>query len=165
MIYLGNYADWIQQEWIDHLMNTTGYPRPGNKQPENAFEENQNSTANNIGYKNSVYWYKFTPENFPFDVTPPIDVKPNLWWFVKMQPGNLIPLHIDQDVEAGKKTTLYWMSLTDQEDGHIFLCKNKMLTGYKKGNLYKLEHANDIHGSCNIGYTTRLIFNFTTYED
>lgn len=161
MIYLGNYADWIRPEWVDYLMNNTGYPRPGNKILENSFEENQNQSVANNGYAEQVYWYKFTPENFPFDLTPPFG-KAKLWWFVKLLPGNLIPLHRDQEEEVGNQTNLYWMSLADYEPGHMFVCKDELLTNYKKGDLYQLDHANDLHGSCNIGFTPRIIFNFTT---
>lgn len=161
MIYLGNYADWIQPEWVDYLMNHTGYPRPGSKVLENSFEVNQNQAIDNSGYVEQVYWYKFTPENFPFDLKPPFG-EARLWWFVKLLPGNLIPLHRDQDEEVGNRTTLYWMSLVDYEPGHLFVCKDTLLTNYKKGDLFKLEHANDLHGSCNIGFSPRIIFNFTT---
>lgn len=163
MIFMGNYADWLKPEWIDYLLNNSGFPRPGTKKLENSFEEQQNSYVNNNGYEETVYWYKFTPENFPFELTPPFG-QAKLWWFVKLLPGNLIPLHTDQDEETGNRTTLYWMSLTDYEPGHLFVCKDQLHTGYKKGDLFKLEHANDLHGSCNIGFTPRIIFNFTTEQ-
>lgn len=165
MKYLGNYADWIKPEWVEYLLNNTGFPRPENKRLENDFEQEQNSAIANQGYTNSVYWYKFTPENFPFDITMPTGEKPDVWWFVKMLPGNLIPMHIDQDIEIGKHTNLHWMSLSDYVPGHVFVCNDKLHTGYKKGDLYVLDDANDLHGSCNIGFTPRIIFNFTTYKE
>ena len=35
MKYIGNYADWIKPEWVDHLLHSTGFPRPENKILEN----------------------------------------------------------------------------------------------------------------------------------
>lgn len=165
MKYIGNYAEWIKPEWEEYLLKNEGFPRPENKILENQFEEEQNSKIENLGYKNSVYWYKFTPDNFPFDITMPTGEKPLLWWFVKMLPGNLIPMHIDQEIETGKHTNLYWLSLNDYEQGHVFVCNDKLHTGYKKGDLYMLDDANLLHGSCNIGFSPRLIFNFTTYKE
>lgn len=164
MKYLGNYADWIKPEWVEYLLANTGYPRPGDKVLENTFEEDQNSSIANSGYENRTYWYKFTPDNFPFDIKMPLDVKPQLWWFVKLQPGNIIPLHTDQEEEIGKRTTLYWMSLIDYEPGHVFISKDELLIDYKKGDLFVFEDANELHGSCNMGFTPRLIFNFTTWN-
>jgi hypothetical protein len=164
MKYIGNYAEWIRPEWVDYLMNNTGFERPGSKVLENEFEAEQNNAVSNNGYANDVYWYKFTPENFPFDVTLPIEGTPKIWWFVKMVPGNLIPMHIDQDIETGKRTKLYWMSLVDYAPGHLIVCKDQLLVNYKKGDLYMFDDANDLHGSCNIGFSPRLIFNFTFEE-
>jgi hypothetical protein len=164
MEYIGNYSDWIQPEWVDYLLTDPGYPRPGDKVLENSFEESQNNSVANHGYEQRVYWHKFIPENFPFDITMPTGEQPILWWFVKLLPGNLIPMHTDQEEEIGNQTNLYWMSLTDYEPGHIFVCKDQLLTNYKKGDLFKLDHANDLHGSCNIGFTPRVIFNFTTQK-
>lgn len=147
MKYIGNYADWIKQEWIDYLLNETGYPRPRDKVLENSFEEQQNKSVSNNGYEDRVYWYKFTPDNFPFDLKPPIGDE-KLWWFVKLLPGNLITMHRDQEEEIGNRTTLYWMSMIDYEPGHLFVSKDELLINYKKGDLFKLDHANDLHGSC-----------------
>ena len=165
MKYIGNYSDWINDEWVTYLLSNPGFPRPDTKISENTFEEKQNSNISNQGYTNSTYWYKFTNENFPFDIKMPTGETPLLWWFVKMLPGNLIPMHLDQDEEIGKHTNLYWMSLVDYEQGHLFVSNNQLLTNYKKGDLYMLDDANDLHGSCNIGFNPRLIFNFTTFKE
>lgn len=165
MKYLDNYLNWIKPEWVEYLLSNTGFPRPENKVLENSFEVKQNSIISNQGYTNSVYWYKFTPENFPFDITMPTGETPIQWWFVKMLPGNLLPMHIDQEIEIGKHTNLHWMSLSDYVPGHVFVCNDTLLANYKAGDLYVLEDANALHGACNIGFEPRLIFNFTTYRE
>ena len=56
MIFVGNYSEWIQQEWIDYLLAHDGTPRP------KTTEENPDSPefrkATEVGYDlTKTYWY------------------------------------------------------------------------------------------------------------
>lgn len=166
MQYIGNYESWIKQEWMDYMISNQGFARPGNKVLENDFEIQQNKFCANQGYTNFTYMYKFEPENFPFELSIPLENETCImWWFIKMLPGNLLPMHTDQETSIGEKINLYWMALTDYQPGHVLICADQFLSNYKKGDLFKFDNANDLHGSCNIGFTTRLVFNFTTIKE
>jgi hypothetical protein len=159
--YIGNYANWINPEWISYLLTNPGLSLPGETIVENDFEESQSSVIQRR-YPNSCYWHKFTPDVFPFELRLPIEVTPADWWFIKMEPGQLLPMHTDQSDEVGRRTNLFWMALSDYESGHILLVNDIVLTHYRKGDLYKFTDTNALHGSCNLGINTRLIFNFTS---
>ena len=118
MKYIGNFENWIKPEWIEYMLANNGTPRPsGGRNPES--EEFKQATA--AGYDLSqTYWYIYEPDTFPFEVTPPVEIEGKfLWWFIKMLPGNIMPMHQDPhaleeknskrlvrtDTFMGKKTT------------------------------------------------------------
>lgn len=166
MKYLDNYRTWIKQEYIDFLLSNNGTPRPnGGKNPD--CEEFR--IAPTVGYDMSAtWWYFYDPSDFPFELTPPFEGNRKwIWWFIKMLPGNYMPMHRDPHVYADdriKDCKRYWMPLQDYQDGHVFIYDNKMITDYHAGDLYAYDDANAIHGACNIGYTPRLTFLFTTFD-
>lgn len=85
------------------------------------------------------------------------------WWFSKMSPGSLMPMHIDRakpDIEINK----YWMPWTDYQYGHVFTIGDKVITNYKAGDVYKFDYAGDWHGACNIGYNDRIVLQITDYK-
>jgi hypothetical protein len=53
------------------------------------------------------------------------------------------------------------MSFKDYEPGHVLVYDNKLITDYKKGDLFKFTDPDTYHGSSNIGYSPRLVINFT----
>ena len=163
MQYIGNYADWIKPDWIDFLLSSPGYPRPGGgRNPDS--EEFKRATA--VGYDlTKTYWYIFEPEHLPFDVPPPFPVDGGfLFWFIKMLPGNMMPMHKDPHAVREKNSKRFWMPLQDYKPGHVFIYEEKLATGYKKGDLFQYDDSHAVHGACNIGWEPRLICNFSTYD-
>jgi hypothetical protein len=171
MRLLGNYAYWIKQEWIDYIMSNPGTTRI--EVPEEYVKK-----ANELGFyqDTSVRHEKYIDEDgsFPFEIDFPIKVKgyenseaykySSDLWFVKVMPGQLIPMHIDQP-HPKPHTIRFWMALQDYQQGHVFVYENQMITNYKKGDLFLYDDPNAVHGSCNIGFSPRIIFNLSIYGD
>jgi hypothetical protein len=85
------------------------------------------------------------------------------WWFSKMNPGHIMPMHIDRaspDVEVHK----YWMPWTEYQLGHIFMCEDKVITNYKLGDVWMFENPGAWHGAVNIGHTPRAVLQITDYK-
>lgn len=159
MIYIGNFADWIQPDYIDFLLENQGIPKP-NGIPED-------DQAKGIYDFTKIFYYQFDQTNFPFKITCPFSkTREYSWWIIKMLPGNIIPIHVDPHARnsSWKNVNRYWMALQDWELGHIFMYENVTLVDYKKGDVFQYPQSNGIHGACNIGYNTRLVFQFTTFE-
>jgi hypothetical protein len=163
MKFIGNYNSWIQQEWIDFIMSNEGFARPSNGRNPISEEFKQ---AESVGYDLSkTYWYIFEPDMVPFTIKSPFPVDGNfLWWFIKMLPGNMMPMHKDPHAINEDNSKRYWMPLQDYEPGHVFIYKNKLIVDYKKGDLYQYEDSRALHGACNIGWSPRIIINFSTYD-
>ena len=166
MKYLGNFKHWIKQEWIDYLLTHDGTLRP------KTTEENPDSPefriAESVGYDlSTVWWQHYTDTSCPLQITLPIETDLSyIWWFIKMKPGNYMPMHRDPHVTEQDKEnfTRYWMPLQDYQDGHIFIYENNFMKDYKAGDLWTYTDPNAVHGACNIGYSTRLTFQFTTFK-
>ena len=166
MIYIGNYASWVQDEWVDYLLQNNGTPRPKTTSENPDSEEFRIATS--AGYDlTQTYWYFYNEnnKNFPFEIELPIEHRRSFrWWFNKTNPGMFMPMHRDPHASEEINCNRYWMSLQDYVPGHVFIYNNQLLTNYKKGDIWMYDNAQDVHGSCNIGYTPRLIFNFSLYD-
>jgi hypothetical protein len=166
MIYKGNYSSWIQDKWINYLLNNDGSPRPKTRSENPDSEEFRIATV--AGYDlNNIYWYHYTSSNktFPISLEIPFEnERSNIWWFIKMNPGMFMPMHRDPHTEEEINCRRYWMALQDYEPGHIFIYNKELIVDYKKGDIYMYDDSRELHGACNIGYTPRLVFNFSTYD-
>ena len=166
MKYLGNYSDWIQQEWIDYLMNNPGSARPQNTKENPDSPEFRKATS--VGYDlTKIYWYHYTNTNntFPLPLEIPFEKeRKHIWWFIKMNPGMFMPMHRDPHAVEEINVKRYWIALQDYEEGHIHINAGQFLSNYKKGDMWMYDDPTAIHGACNIGYSPRLIFNFSTYD-
>jgi hypothetical protein len=166
MKYLGNYANWIQPEWVEYLLNNDGTLRPKTLSDNPNSEEFQIATK--VGYNlNETWWHHYCETSCPLKITLPILTEnKSMWWFIKMLPGGKMPMHKDPHVaeEGTEYCTRYWMPLQDYEPGHIFMYKDSLIANYQAGDLYTYEDPYGLHGACNIGYTTRLTFQFTIFN-
>jgi hypothetical protein len=165
MKFIGNFASWINPNWVNYLLTNDGTLRPsGGGNPDS--EEFRIATS--AGYDlTQTYWQHFDEKSCPLVITPPIDTdKHVMWWFIKMLPGKFMPMHRDPHVTdyEFKNCTRYWMPLQDYSPGHVFIYNKEFIVDYCAGDLWAYDDANEIHGSCNIGYTPRLTFQFTTYD-
>ncbi len=164
MDFVGNYSDWIKQEYIDYMISHDGTKRPsGGRNPDS--EEFRK--ANERGYDlNQTYWYHYESDTFPFDITLPFDSDlKSIWWGIKMNPGNFMPVHRDPHTfdPTFYDVNRYWMALQDWEPGHIFMYEKQVLVDYKKGDIFVYPDPQALHCAANIGNNTRLTFHFSTY--
>jgi len=74
------------------------------------------------------------------------------WWFSKMKPGNIMPMHIDR-AQPQKEIHKYWMPWTPYEPGHVFVIGDTEISNYKVGDVYEFDYAGSWHGAFNIGKT------------
>lgn len=166
MKYIGNFRSWIKEEWITYLLNNDGIARPSTT------KENPNSEefrlGPSVGYDlTKTWWYHYSNSSCSLNITPPVEVENHyMWWFIKLLPGGMMPMHRDPHVTEDEKYNLirYWMPLQDYVPGHVFVYNNIFMTDYKAGDLWTYTDANEIHGACNISYVPRLTFQFTTYD-
>jgi hypothetical protein len=163
MKYIGNYASWIQQEWIDAILSKNGQARPRDWPPSSAVESAEYSKYKTAGYDlKAVNWWLYEYNDILFDIIPPWTTGKIHWWFTKMLPGQFMPVHSDphtHDVLCNR----YWMPMQDFEIGHVFLYGQNMISNYKAGDVYQFENETDIHGAANIGHTARIMLLITEY--
>ena len=85
------------------------------------------------------------------------------WWFSKMSPGHVMPMHIDK-ADPKIKIHKYWMPWTDYAKGHVFMVEDKIITNYKAGDVFMFDNPGAWHGAANIGHTSRAILQITDYK-
>ena len=173
MKLLGNYAHWIKQEWIDHILTNDGWGLPRDWGTDQASRVagmirlcgiNACERALAAGYDfGQVKYHVYNKSTSPFDLKFTDNEDDVEWRFVKLKPGDVMPMHLDSDI-PDYNCRKYWMPLQDYQPGHIFIYEDKLITDYCAGDLWTYDDINALHGACNIGYTPRITFQFTTYE-
>jgi hypothetical protein len=166
MIYIANYKDWIQDSWVEEVLNATGYGRPAEgKVPDSPEEEFEYQRARDAGYKDSeIYFYMFDKSNVSFEIPKPPWIKNNFhWWITKMNPGNFMPMHSDPHSIYEKDSKRYWVPLQDWSPGHVFMYEDEVITDYKFGDVWMYDNSIGLHGAANIGYTPRLVLQISEY--
>lgn len=168
MIKIGNYADYIQQDWLDFIKSNQGIAKPNEqKTVESQEEQGQFDKLIKAGYDpTAIYHYVFHEGNFTLNIPqPPWDTTSNYkWWFTKMLPGNFMPMHLDAHVLHLPNSKRYWVALQDWEPGHIFMYEDIVITDYKMGDVYVYDDQAALHGAANIGYNPRYILQISTYD-
>jgi len=160
MKYLGNYCDWINDEWID-IINS----QPGKRVPqEQDIDKNDYIFDVNNSF-NHVYYEQYDSEySDNIKLTPSWPMYSNFeWWIVKQTTGMLIPMHQDE-FESGRIHKRYWMPFQDYTPGHIFLYEDKLITDYKKGDLFEFDDNLAVHYSGNASYSTRIVLQISAWE-
>lgn len=166
MEYIGNYRNWIQQNWIDEILSSQGTARPSQgKKPDSPEEEIEYQKSRNAGYKDTdTYFWMFDKNNVSFEIDPPFTDKKFHWWITKMLPGNFMPMHVDPHTLYQKSSDRYWIPFQDWQPGHIFMYEDQVITNYKAGDVYVYSNPNALHGAANIGHTTRIVLQLSTYD-
>jgi len=173
MKIIGNYINWIKQEWIDHIMANDGWCLPkdwGTDQKSrvegmikvcgmNACKQSLDAGYDFSQIRYHVYNKTTSPLQLKFSENE-TDVE---WRFVKLKPGDMMPMHLDSD-EPNYTCRKYWMPLQDSDIGHVFVWKDTSVLTWKKGDLFQFENANEWHGAANIGFTPRIILNINVWN-
>jgi hypothetical protein len=182
MKFIGNHSNWLKPEWVKYVLENDGKEMPKWEFQENGildaiargdraeFCEFQKKYEE-VGYRHdSLLYYVFEQDNFPFELTLPpfVDLKPNqgaYWNLFKYKPGHLLPIHSDRIPKFEKNCVRYWMSWLDWQDGHILVYENTMVADYKAGDTFVFPDPFGVHGAANIGLTTRISFQITVFDE
>lgn len=167
MKLLGNYADWINPRWIDFVKQNRGTARPQDGGvPKGEVGAKEWQKVKDAGYSdNDIYFYMFDKSNTDFDIVNlPWTNKNFHWWIIKMLPGNFMPVHVDPHTLREDNSERFWIPLQNWDIGHIFVYENTVAVDYKKGDVWQYSNAAAQHGAANIGYTTRLVLQVSTYD-
>lgn len=143
----------LDSEIIDFVLNN-----PGTRKPELPVKDFQNENYQrwvNSGYDlRKIGWNFFTGSDLPRPFKLPFEGNVS-WWFSKLNPGDLFPMHVDSYSES-KTIKRYWVACKDYEPGHIFVYGDKVLTDYKKGDMYEFTDNNILHAAVNVGFTPKV---------
>ena len=174
MNYIGNFSHWITDELMNHLANNLGDTRPvyqperwktGNPILEEFNEKCRIAYSHNIPVFQQFNANSKDMENFPI-VLPELPKQRNQchWWFIKLLPGQFQAMHLDPHLLEVENPVRYSMFLQDYIPGHIFVYDDKVLTGYKKGDVFEWSDPLIVHGPVNIGYETRYTLQITLHD-
>lgn len=165
MKYIGNFAKNVPSIIVETLHNSK---KKKHKFIESDFLEPDTQIWVNSGYNlSNVTWTSYDDERYKNVINLPSCFGTVLEiWFTKLDPGDMIPAH--QDVytySSSDNLDRYCMMLQDFEIGHVFVCDNTHLEGYKFGDTYKLDESLSWHGACNIGLTPRLTMQIVSQKN
>ncbi len=164
MKFIGNYSTWIDPLWGNTILSSEGQARPRDWPPESAVESAEYKKYELAGYDlNAVNWWVYEKQDLNVDIKTPWTNKTIHWWFTKLMPGQFMPMHTDPHTHD-KPCNRYWMPLQDYVPGHIFIYKDEMIVGYKKGDVFQFDNEREIHGAANIAHTPRIMLLVTEYE-
>ena len=164
MKYIGNFQNWLPKHALDTILNSQGDRRPESRIDE--YKKNISQQWTDAGYTlDKIGWTLYYQEHFDQQIILP-KVFENVanWWFCKLNPGDLFPLH--QDIfpkEANIKR--YWMACQDHQPGHVFIYNGECLNSYKAGDLFLFDHQDDWHGSCNLGFVPKISLQVVCYTN
>lgn len=183
MKYIGNYRDWLKDEWIDYVNINKGIAQPQeefvNNDIQGAVQRGERAEFCEFQQKygaagydlTSLLYYIFDGRNFPFDIGIPPWVEGykegitgTYFNLFKYNPGHILPIHSDRVTKFENNCRRYWMSWKDYEEGHILIYDNKLIAPYKAGDVFEFTDPFAIHGAANIGMSTRITFQFTIYD-
>lgn len=166
MEYIGNFSDWIDDSIIKQIINFPGDRRP--KKEISQYENLVEKRWQEVGFDpEKLGWEIYFSENLNIQtISLPINPgsKKFKWWYTKLLPGDLFPLHVDVYPEDRKNIERYWLACEDYEPGHIFINENFVLDQYKKGDMYKFNDPNSWHAAANIGFTPKISYQLVFYD-
>jgi hypothetical protein len=174
MNYIGNYSSWITQDLMNHLETHNGDARPV-YQPDrwktgNPILEDFNERCR-IAYGDRNFVFQQFNSNsadmkdFPITLPDlPFQRKYCHWWFIKLLPGQFQAMHVDPHLLEVKNPVRYSMFLQDFIPGHIFVWDDKILTNYKKGDVYEWSDPMIVHGPTNISFVPRYTLQITYHD-
>lgn len=165
MIYIGNFKDWIDPKILNIILNTSGELRPLPDELENQKKQDTVKKWIDAGYNLKKLSWQFFYQEHVGNLIPPINVNNQKfkWWFSKLNPGDIFPLHIDSFPENEQNIKRYWIAYQDNEPGHIFIYNNKILE-YKAGDMYQFDEARDWHGAANIGFIPKISYQLVIFN-
>lgn len=165
MIYVGNFKDWIDPKIMDIMLNSPGEKRPIESEKNTDRKQEVVLKWTDAGYNLDKLSWEFYYDNHIGWLDPPIAVGSRFkWWFSKMNPGEMFPLHIDSFPDSEKNIKRYWMAMQDMIPGHIFIYDGKPLE-YSAGDMFIFDEARDWHGAANLGFVPKIAYQLVVFDE
>lgn len=165
MIYIGNFSSWIDPEIIKIILDTNGERRP--KPQPGEYEQATVNRWRAAGIDMSkIGWEFYYNEHISKDhIELPIDINSRQykWWFSKLNPGDMLPMHTDH-FESANNVQRFWMACQDHQPGHVFTYDGKFLEGYQAGDMFELSPANIEHGAANLGTVPKISLQILLFD-
>ena len=181
MEFIGNYSNWIKPEWVEYILTHDGKEMPKYEFLENdivgAVERGERAEFceyqqkyEAAGYKyDSLMYYIYEQDDLPFELTLPpfINLKEGQGYYFnlfKYKPGQVLPVHTDNNTAWEQNCQRYWMPWLDYTEGHVYIYEGQMVSGYKAGDTYRFPNPFGVHGAANISLTPRILYQITTFD-
>ena len=173
MKFIGNYSKFITPELLNILLSNDGDITPVYQPEKWSGREDYNKARielENAGYPDRNYSFcQYTKDtdclkNLNLEMPIPMLNANSFWWFIKLKPGEMQPMHFDPHVKLVNNCTRYTMPLQDYIPGHIFVYNNIILKDYKAGDLFQWEDPLIYHGTVNISYSDRITLQISSHE-
>ncbi len=163
MIHLGNFKNWVNKDLLDKVLNQEGQKRPGAEESIGSKQQESPWTnIENIGAKWSFYYNEIGVD----DLDLPIEYKGRVnWWFVKLNPTCVFPLHKDTFHDDSTTARRLWIPYQDYEPGHIFIYKDTFIKNYTAGDIFEFDDPMALHGSANISTIPKVSLQIIIYND
>jgi hypothetical protein len=175
MKFIENYSHWIKQKWIDAIDKHEGIqvPRDYREAAEDPYfispladtGWDEDSSVYNI-----LYTVNYAPKELDLSFVPWLAKESTgrpmqyYWWIEKFLPGMIYP-NVTNSNYTYTKSYRYWMPLQDYVTGHMFVYEDKLITGYKKGDVYMFSDEDAYHYAGNAGDTVLSYLNITAGEE
>lgn len=159
MKYIGNFSEYIKDEWVDEVLALPReWPRPFCE------KSNEHERLSKAGYDLShSHWAVVEPYHVNFQIEFPFLTHVTQWWIARLFPGQFMPMHIDPHPD-NQQGNFYWIPMQDYHPGHIFIIEDEFIKDYKKGDVYAFNNLRDYHGSSNIGMIPKLTILVAEYS-
>lgn len=165
MIYIGNYRSWIDDNIVKTILTTRGERRP--KLDPGEYEKSTIEKWQQAGIDMTrIGWEFYYNEHIGLDhIELPIHPgsKKYKWWFSKLNPGDILPMHVDH-FSVEQNVQRFWMACQDHQPGHIFTYGNSTLQDYRAGDLYELSPPDIQHGAANLGMTPKISLQILLFD-
>jgi hypothetical protein len=171
MELIKNYSNWITSDLMKYINENNGDTvpvwQPDRWQGHPMLDEARERARPGYAHRNHNF-QQFNPKTesmIKFDL-PVIDSddRHQLWWIIKLYPGQMQSMHFDPHLLDIKNPKRYTMFLEDWQPGHIFTWDDQMLSNYKAGDMYRWTDPMCYHGVVNIGYSVRYTLQITTHD-
>jgi hypothetical protein len=154
---IGNHKELLEGDFLRVVNETHGERRPGNPGPESITKNTVARIWKDAGYEfDKIGWWIYSKKFF--DEAPAFPTRWNVidWWFVKLNPGDSFPMHIDAFEGDPPNIKRWWMACEDYHPGHVFLYEGKMLDDYRAGDLFEFANPHAWHASANLSFVPKI---------
>jgi hypothetical protein len=173
MELIKNYASWITPEFLEfiHTHNGDTVPvwQPDKWKGHPMLDEAREKTRTGYAHRNHDF-QQFNPSTKDMKYynlqlpTIPKDDRSQLWWIIKLFPGQMQPMHFDPHLLGCVNPKRYTMFLQDWQPGHVFTWNDQYISNYKAGDLFQWYDPMMYHGVVNIGHEIRYTLQITTHD-